>query len=475
MSGITGIGSGLDINSIVKAMVDAETAPKAAQLTRLEKATTTKISALGSLKGALSNFQTTMKDLNKMSLFESRTATSSNTGALSATASKTALPGSYSVAVQQLAGGSKVVTGAVKDFSAADAGTLTVSLGENDDSAVTVDIAEGASLVEIRDALNASLKDKGISANIVNNPSRNTSQLVFTSTETGKDKDISVVGSGGGLDALDVNGSTQSVNGSPGYLEQSANAKFTIDGLSLESASNTIDNAIPDVTFTLKNITNVTSDKGDVQSKPLTVTVGQDNSGVKSQLQKFVDSYNELIKVTNELTGVTKVGDDKAPVVGGLVGDSTVRTLLSSMRNELTKASGVEGVQVLADLGMTTQKDGTLKIDDEKLSGMLDNNFDAVAQFVAGDNGLMSRMDKRINGYVQTGGVLEQRIKGLTTTTSTIDDQREALIRRTGQIEARLFKQFNAMDALVGQLNTTGDSIAQSLSNLPGFVRKDKN
>lgn len=466
MSGITGIGSGLDINGIVKAMVDAETAPKAAQLNRLEKATTTKISALGSLKGALSNFQTTMKDLNKMSLFENRTATSSNSSALTASASKTALPGSYSVAVQQLAGGSKVVTGAVENFSAVEAGTLTVSLGANDDSAVTVDIAQGASLVEIRDALNASLKDKGISANIVNNPSTNTSQLVFTSTETGKDKDISVVGSGGGLDALGVNGSTESVNGSAGYLEQSANAKFTIDGLSLESASNTIDNAIPDVTFTLKNTTE--------ENKPLTVTVGQDNSGVKGQLQKFVDSYNELIKVTNQLTGVTKVGDDKAPVVGGLVGDSTVRSLLSGMRNELTNSSGIEGVQVLADLGMTTQKDGTLKIDDEKLTGMLNNNFDAIAQFVAGDNGLMSRMDKRISGYVETGGVLEQRIKGLTTTNSNVDDQREALIRRTGQIEARLFKQFNAMDALVGQLNSTGDSIAQSLENLPGFVRKDK-
>ena len=475
MSGITGIGSGLDINSIVKAMVDAETAPKAAQLNRLEKATTTKISALGSLKGALSNFQTTMKDLNKMSLFENRTAVSSNTSALTASASKTALSGSYSVAVQQLASGSKVATDAVSNFSATGAGTLTVSLGANDDNAVTVDIENGASLVEIRDALNEQLKDKGISANIVNNPSTNTSQLVFTSTETGFGKDISVVGSSnGGLDAFNINGASKAGDGTAGYLEQAANAKFTIDGLMLESASNTIDNAIPDVTFTLKNTTEVTSSNGDVQSKALTVTVGQDNSGVKSQLQKFVDSYNELIKVSSELTGVTKVGDGKPPVVGGLVGDATVRTLLSGMRNELTKSSGVEGVGMLVDLGITTQKDGTLKIDDEKLGKALESNFDAIAQFVAGDNGLMTRMDKRISGYVETGGVLEQRIKGLTTTTSTIDTQREALIRRTGQIEARLFKQFNAMDALVGQLNATGDSIAQSLENLPGFVRKDK-
>ncbi|WP_022965705.1 flagellar filament capping protein FliD [Denitrificimonas caeni] len=467
MAGITGIGSGLDINNIVKAMVEAETAPKAAQLSRLEKTTTTKISALGSLKGALSNFQTTMKDLNKMSLFENRTAVSSNTSALTASASKTALSGSYSVAVQQLASSSKVATAALaKDFSADAAGTLTVSLGSDDESPVTVNVENGASLIEIRDALNAQLKDKGISANIVNNPSTKQPQLVLSAEATGDGKDISIVGAGGNLSDLNIDGASAPTIGVGGYLEKASNAKFTIDGLALESASNTIDDAIPDVSFTLKGKTE--------ENKPLTVTVGQDNSGVKSQLQKFVDSYNELIKVTSELTGVTKVGDDKAPVVGGLVGDSTVRTLLSGMRNELTNASGVEGLQVLADLGITTQKDGTLKIDDEKLGKALESNFDAVAQFVAGDNGLMTRMDKRINGYVETGGVLEQRIKGYTETTTKIDTQREALIRRSGTIEARLFKQFNAMDALVSQLNNTSASLLQSLENLPGFVRKDK-
>ncbi|MDY0208211.1 MAG: flagellar filament capping protein FliD [Pseudomonas sp.] len=466
MAGITGIGSGLDINNIVKAMVEAETAPKAAQLNRLEKATTTKISALGSLKGALSNFQTTMKDLNKMSLFENRTAVSSNTNALTASASKTALSGSYSVAVQQLANSSKVATAALaQDFSADAAGTLTVSLGNDDESPVTVNIESGASLIEIRDALNAQLKDKGISANIVNNPSTKQPQLVLSAEATGDGKNISIEGVGGNLGDLNIDGANKSAAGVGGYLEKASNAKFTIDGLALESASNTIDDAIPDVSFTLKGKTE--------ENKPLTVTVGQDNSGVKTQLKKFVDSYNELIKVSNELTGVTKVGDGKAPVVGGLVGDSTVRTLLSGMRNELTNASNIEGAQVLADLGITTQKDGTLKIDDEKLAKALENNFDAIAQFVAGDNGLMTRMDKRISGYVETGGVLEQRIKGLTTTTTSIDSQREALVRRAGQIEARLFKQFNAMDSLVSQLNSTSDRLAQALGSLPGVTRKD--
>lgn len=468
MAGIPGIGSGLDIKNIVKAMVDAEVAPKASQLGRLEKTTEAKFSALGQLQSALGNFQTAMKDLNKMALFDNRTATSSNTALLSATAEKTALSGKYSVAVERLASSSKVTTAALdKDFKATEAGSLTVKLGDDDESPVSVNIAEGASLIEIRDALNEQLKDKGITANIINNPSTGQSQLVLSGKETGSGKDIIVTGAGGNLDALNVDGSQAAVaatDDSPataGALELAANAVFTIDGLKLESASNTVENVIPDVSFTLKGKTE--------ENKPLTVTVGQDTKGVKDQLKKFVDSYNEFMEVSNKLTAVTKVGDDKAPVVGGLVGDSTVRNLVNSMRNELSNVSGNGDIRVLADLGITTQKDGTLKIDDKKLDAVLETNFDSVGQFFAGDNGLMSRMDNRIGGYTGKDGIIGSRQQSLDATRSDITKQKEKLTARAGQIEARLLKQFNAMDALVGQLNTTSQQLLQSLGSLPGM------
>lgn len=474
MAGIPGIGSGLDIKNIVKVMVDAEVAPKASQLGRLEKTTEAKFSALGQLQSALGNFQTAMKDLNKMALFDNRTATSSNTALLSATAEKTALSGKYSVAVERLASSSKVTTAALdKDFKATEAGSLTVKLGGDDESPVSVNIAEGASLIEIRDALNEQLKDKGITANIINNPSTGQSQLVLSGKETGSGKDIIVTGAGGNLDALNVNGSVMAqaavaatddspfVPATAGALELAANAVFTIDGLKLESASNTVENVIPDVSFTLKGKTE--------ENKPLTVTVGQDTKGVKDQLKKFVDSYNEFMEVSNKLTAVTKVGDDKAPVVGGLVGDSTVRNLVNSMRNELSNVSGNGGILVLADLGITTQKDGTLKIDDKKLDAALETNFDSVGQFFAGDNGLMSRMDNRIGGYTGKDGIIGSRQQSLDATRSDITKQKEKLTARAGQIEARLLKQFNAMDALVGQLNTTSQQLLQSLGSLPGM------
>lgn len=463
MAGIPGIGSGIDINSIVGAMVNAEKAPKEAQLARLEKASTTKFSALGTLKGALSEFQAAMKDLNSLALFEKRTATSSNTTALSASAEKTALAGTYQVTVTQLATSSRVATGAIPSaYPAPSAGQLTVKLGADDTQGVGVDIAADDTLEQIRDKLNTALKDKGISANIVNNPADGTSRLVLNAKETGAATDI-VVEASVGLEDYAVDGAVKAGEGSAGYLGKPAqDAIFTIDGLEQTSATNSLKDVIPGVTFNLLAETD----------KPLTLAVGQDKAGVTASIKKFVDAYNKLIKTSSELTNVTQVGEGKPPVVGGLVGDATVRTLLSGVRNELVNPAGQEGVRVLADLGITTQKDGTLKIDDAKLGSAITDNFDALGTFFTGDSGLMSRVDKRIDGYIQTGGVLEQRMKGIQTTLTDIDKQKETLTRRVSQLQTRLFAQFNAMDALVGNLNATSDRLTQALGSLPGVVKQ---
>ena len=468
MAGIAdvGIGSGLNIKELVNSTVKAEIAPKATQLNRLEKSAEAKFSALGTLQSALSNFQTAMKDLNNMDLFNNRTANSSNTALLTASSEKTALSGTYRVQVEQLASSSKVSTAALaKDFSSDSDGALTVKLGASDTDAVTINIAKGANLVEIRDALNEQLKDKGISANIVNNPATGQSQLIFSGKETGAGNDIMIEGTGGVV-GLSVDGTVKAAVGGAGYLEQASNAKFTIDGLQLESASNTVTNAIPDVSFTLKGTTEA--------NKPLTVTVGQDDKGVKEQLKKFVDSYNEFVKVSGQLTAVTKVGD-AAPVVGSLVGDSTVRNLVNGIRSELGNMAENSGstIRTLANLGITTQKDGSLKIDDKKLDSVLATNFDDVGKFFAGDNGLMARMDKRISSYTGENGIISVRQKSLDATRTDVKEQRIKLEARATQIEARLFKQYYAMDALVGQLSTTGSQISQMLGNLPGVSRKD--
>lgn len=467
MAGIGGIGSGLDIESIVTALVGAERAPKESQLARLEKATTTKFSALGTLKGALSNLQTALKSLNDSALFETRSASSSIATSVSASAGKLALAGSYQIGVTRLASSSKVATAAVDNSftSGASAETLTVKLGASDTGTV-VNIAAGANLSAVRDSLNTALKDKGITVNLVSNPSSPTgeSRLVFSSTKTGAGLDISVTGSGG-LSGLNIDGSAALVPttpGSSGYITQAQDAEFTVDGLVLNSPTNSITGAIPDVTLTLTAKTEA--------GKDATLTVGRDNAGVKGNVKKLVDAYNKLVTTSNELTSVTQVGDGKAPVLGGLVGDASVRGLMSGVRNELVNAVGEGGVRMLTDLGITTQRDGTLKIDDAKFDKALADNYDDVGKFFTGDTGLTTRLSGRVDGYVASGGTLELRMNALQSTLKNVDKQRETLDLRTTQLQARLFKQFNTMDSLVARLNQTSQSLGQSLSGLPGVV-----
>ncbi|MCF6783150.1 flagellar filament capping protein FliD [Stutzerimonas stutzeri] len=468
MAGITGIGSGMDIDGIVGALVAAEKAPKEAQLNRLETATTTKISALGTLRTALSSFQTALKDLNNIKLFENRSAKSSNTDLLTATASKTAQSGTYSVKVEQLATGSKTATKALEgDFTTSAAGTLTVKVGSGE--GINVEIEEGASLTQVKDALNAAVKDSGVSANLLADPETGDTRLVMSSSNTGAGKDVSISASVADLEALNINTANTIVDSDgnvaniSGVLERAQNAKFTIDGLALQSATNKVEGAIPDVTLDL-----VAADK----DKSITVTVAQDQEGVTANIKKFVDAYNNLIKTTNSLTKVTKVGEDGTPLAGGLVGDSSVRSILSGIQNELVSAGGSDGVRLLSDLGITTQKDGTLGIDDKKLKTALENNFDAVGNFFTGETGLMKRLDSRVDGFNQTGGILAQRVSGLETTTADIKAQREKLALRIESMTARLYSQFNAMDTMVAQLTNTSSWLESTLSSLPGVVKK---
>lgn len=463
MAGITGIGSGMDIDAMVGALVAAEKAPKEAQLTRLATATTTKISALGTLRTALSSFQTALKDLNDVKLFENRSAKSSSTDLLTATASKTAQSGTYSVKIEQLATGSKTATAALEsDFTTGVAGTLTIKVGDGE--GVAVDLGEGASLTQVKDALNATLEGSGVTANLLTDPSTGKARLVMSSTNTGEGKDVSIATSAG-LEALaiDTGGAATAVAG--GVLERAQNAKFTIDGLALQSATNKVEGAIPDVALDL-----VSADK----DKTVTITVAQDKEGVSANVKKFVTAYNNLIKTTNSLTKVTKVGEDGQPLAGGLVGDSSVRSILSGVQSELTSVGGSDGVRMLSDLGITTQKDGTLAVDDKKLDTALEKNFSAVGGFFTGEAGLMNRLNSRVEGFNQSGGILAQRVSGLEATNADIKTQREKLDLRIESMSTRLYAQFNAMDTLVAQLANTSSWLENTLSSLPGVVKKQQ-
>lgn len=474
---ISGVNTGLNITNIVETMVTAEKAPKADQLSKLQTKTTAQISGLGSLKSGIASLQTVLKDLNSTALFQKRTATSSDSTLVAASASTTAASGTYKISVDQLATASTVATSAVpKDQTFGTGNSLTLSVGSTALPTVKLPADKAATLSDVRDAINSQLKDSGVSAAIVTNPSDGQARLMLTSTKTGEGNDITLdTGGNSDLEKLAIpakgSGSASDVK----YITMASNAKFSVNGLDLESATNSVENAIDGVTLTLTAPTTVSTTANGVTSsvdKPITLTVDQDKAGVKGTIKKFVDAYNALVDTTTSLTQVTKVGDDKQPIAAALVGDAGVRQILSTMRSELGRAADGDGsVRILADIGITTDKNGKLAIDDTKLTKALDTNYAAVGNLFTGDTGLMSRLNNKLDTYTQTGGVLESRLNGLNNTIKSIDKQNENLTLRTDQLRTRLLAQFNAMDSLVGQLNSTASSLASSLANLPGVVK----
>ena len=143
------------------------------------------------------------------------------------------------------------------------------------------------------------------------------------------------------------------------------------------------------------------------------------------------------------------------------------------MRNELVALSGGQGnIRALADLGITTKKDGTLSLDSAKLDTALASNYDKVATYLTGTDGLMGRLSAVVKPYSNADGVLDQRQKGLQSTLLSVDKQRTALDLRIEKVQERLLSQYNAMDSLVAQLKKTSESLTGMLANLPGFVQK---
>lgn len=479
---IMGIGSGLDIRSMVDALVNAERAPKAAQLARLEKATTAKFSGLGQFRSAMADFQTTLKDLNSSSLFEKRTATSAKPEIFTVTADSKAAAGKYSVQVLNLAQTSKVALRSVQDPAASlGTGTLQISVG---DDKLDVAITEGNdSLAGIRDAINAAGKEKGFSATIVTDPNgQGGSRLVLSSTTSGSGNDISVVATDftGSLNDLDFTPPAPGQGfeppeytdlNAPRVISYSRDANVKIDGLAISSKTNELSGAIDGVTISLKGAQSAEDLAG---KKTVSLDVAEDRGGVKASLKKFVDAYNKMSGTIGSLTKVTPVGGDSGqPLTGALVGDASIRSFVAGMRSEMGTPAGGE-LKMLADLGITTQKDGTLKIDDAKLDKVLENNYEKVSGFLTGEAGLMSRLEKKVEPYTQTGGILDSRTKSLQGTLSNVDAQRLQLNSRVAKLETRLMAQFNAMDAMVGQLASTSSYLEGVLSNLPGVVKQSK-
>lgn len=462
ISSSTGLGSGLNITDIVKALVDSDKAAKQNQITKQTQANTASLSGISQIKSALATFQSTLTTLKSTTTpaFLGFAATSADESVIKATATNSAVNGTYNIAVQNLATGSKVATAALNasQASAIPSGELTISQNGTD---TKINIAATSSLQQVRDQINSEMQKlgKSISANIINDA--NGSRLVFTSTTTGAGTDISVKGDSNIGTVLDIDGtklmSQTGTAGNPGagtISELAKDASFTIDGLTLSSPKNSVSNAISGLTLDLVSASNPSG-------KTTTVTVGTNTDGLKKSLQSFVDAYNTLVNLTTSLTKGT-MADDGTFTAAAMTGDAMPRGIVATIRNVLASSMSNSGLGSLSQLGINTkQSDGTLSLDTIKFTAALeDKKFgNQIQDLFNANGGLIERIEKSLESYTKTGGVLDQRNDALNKTKTRLTNDQSALDRRVETLTATLTKKYNAMDLVVGQLKATASNI----------------
>ena len=386
----SGIGSNLDVNGIITSLMEVESRPLLL-LDSKEAAFQAKLSAYGSLKGAVSSFQTTVKSLSSLSKFQGLVATPSDKTIFTASAGSTAVAGSYSLEVTQLAQAQKLAAvGQLDTTSAIGTGTLsfdfgTISGGTFDSgtgkytgatftnsgsgtATVTID-SSNSSLTGIRDAINAA--NIGVTASIVNDGSATPNRLSLSTDNTGQKNSMKITVSGdAALSTLLAHDPAGTQNLSQTMTAQDAAIK--VDGISVAKSSNTVTDAIEGMTLNLLK-TNIGS--------AATLTVTKDTVAVSASVSAFVTAYNEVNKVIDNLTSF----DATTKIAGLLQGDSSTNLIQNRIRRTVgaSIASLSGAFTSLSDIGVAFQKDGTLALDSSKLQTAIDNNFNDIAGLFA--------------------------------------------------------------------------------------------
>lgn len=449
----TGIGSGLDVQGLVQSLVAAEGQPARQRLVQQETRFQGKLSAYGSLRSALAEFQSSVEKLQDANTLQTRKVTLENEDAYSVSVDEDAVPVSYQVEIVSLAQAERLTSGA---FTGSDAvvgtGTLTVTVGGE---SFDVDIdAESNTLEGIRDAINLAGDNTGVQATIVNADTG--SYLVVKADETGAANTITVTQAGGdgGLAAIaydpanGINGLAQSV--------AAADAQIRVDGFDVYSDSNVFEGVIDGAVITAFEPTS---------GSAYSVDIAYDNDDVRKTIAGFVTNYNALVDAMDNLSRFNAESGDAGP----LQGDSALRSVSTLLRRELgTASTGVDAAfDTLSEIGIALNVDGKLEIDDEKLTAVIDSDFRDVGELFSAEGGYANRLGVLLDSFLDADGLIETRTDGLQSSIDRITEQGEALNERLVRLEARLLRQFNGLDSLISQLTSSGNFLSQQLANLP--------
>ena len=447
-SSLAAVGSGLDIPTIVAKLVAAERKPADNRINSQGTAATAKLSALGNIKSSLTGLQASLEAMVKSADTRSYKATVPENSGFSAsiitdagTGKTLATAGTYNVEVLSLATTQKLSSGAFAADAKVGDGKLSFAWGDN--KTLDVDIAEGSTLTEIAAAINKAANGKGVNATIIT--ASDGQHLVMNAVDAGTEGALKVTASGGngGLSALTWDGAA----GGMAQTTAAANAKVSVDGFERESSSNSITDIIPGVTLNLS--------KAEVGTTR-TLTVAQDNSPLKINLQAFISAYNATTSMLKSATSYDAT-NDKAST---LTGDSMIRGLQQQMRSQLSA-----NVVDLKALGVAINKDGTLSFSATTFDKTVAENPGAAEALFGSKGALSTGMTSMLKSNLDSTGTLTQRTDSLNKQIKKLEKDLDALDARMEKVSERYTKQFTAMDTLVAGMQSTSNYLSQQLAS----------
>jgi flagellar hook-associated protein 2 len=450
-----GVASGLDVNNIISQLMSLERIPLTKLATK-EGSYNAKLTAYGSIKGALSSLETAAKALATDSTISGKSVSVSDSTVLAASASSTAVAGSYSLSITQLAKSHTVRsnTNYAATTDSFNTGTLAIAIHGGTAVNITID-GTNNTLAGIRQAINDA--DAGVTATIINDGTTN--RLVLSSDTSGSVGDISVAvtdsGSGGthallGLDSASLV-----------QTQPADDAVLTINGIDITRTSNTITDAIEGVTLNLA--------KGTLAAPgTATVTVAKDTAATTTAVDTFVKAYNTavgLLKTSSAYGASITTG-------AALAGDGTVRALQSQLSSLVqSSVSGIAGgISTLSNIGISIKTGGTLEVDSTKLAAALaDPAKDVSALFTqttTNNEGIAVRFSTALHSIVTFGGLIANRTDGINASIKSIGQSRDSFNLRLVQIEARYRAQFTALDTMMSSMSRTSQFLSQQLPRL---------
>lgn len=455
-----GVGSGLDLNSLLAQLRTAES-QRLTPIKDQETSYKAKLTGVSAVKSALDKFNTANNALAKSESFGiiagsidaiTNTKVSSTNKAFTAITGSKSVAGTYNVEVKQLAQAhslsSAVKASATDALSATD---TTLTIAQAGGKPLTVDIKGGeTSLNGVRDAINKA--NGGVTASVVK-AKDNEYYLMITSKKTGDKGEMTLTDSGNILGTITEKVAAQS-------------SIIIANGIEIERQSNTIDDAIEGVTLTLQTKTDA--------EKPETLTIDQDISGMKDAVKAWVDAYNALQDTIGTQTKYTEVkaGENQSATNGSLLGDSTLQGIQARLKSQLTTVQESSGeFRILADLGITQNpKTGKLVVSDTKLEKALKEEPGKVQAFFVGDSdktGFATQTRTYLKEVLDTTeGIIKTKEDGINKTLKSLDTRQKQVSDSIEQTIARYQKQFTELDKAMSGMNSTVNQLSSMFAKL---------